>query len=52
LDLDPIIPLSADGGMARYVLHLEPCLAVLAHRFNACVRQDMTVPEGYAARKS
>ena len=38
-------PLSADGGMARYVLHLEPCLAVLAHRFNACVRQDMTVPD-------
>ena len=38
-------PVSADGGMARYVLHVEPCLAVLAHRFNACVRQDMTVPE-------
>jgi type VI secretion system secreted protein VgrG len=38
-------PVAADGGMARYVLHLEPCLAVLAHRFNACVRQDMAVPD-------
>jgi type VI secretion system secreted protein VgrG len=38
-------PIAADGGMARYVLHLEPCLAVLAHRFNACVRQDMTVQQ-------
>ena len=38
-------PVGADGGMARYVLHLEPCLAVLAHRFNACVRQEMTVPD-------
>lgn len=38
-------PIASDGGMARYVLHLEPCLAVLAHRFNACVRQDMAVPD-------
>jgi type VI secretion system secreted protein VgrG len=38
-------PIAADGGMARYALHLEPCLAVLAHRFNACVRQDMAVPD-------
>ena len=35
--------LSSDGGMSRYVMHIEPCLAVLAHSYNACVRQDMTV---------
>jgi type VI secretion system secreted protein VgrG len=38
-------PLASNGGMAQYALHLEPCLAVLDHRFNACVRQDMTVPD-------
>ncbi len=37
--------LSSDGGFSRYVLHIEPCLAVLAHSYNACVRQDMSVSD-------
>ncbi|SNS19312.1 type VI secretion system secreted protein VgrG [Noviherbaspirillum humi] len=38
-------PVASDGGFTRYALQMEPCLALLAHRFNACVRQNMTVPD-------
>ncbi|MCI1005925.1 type VI secretion system Vgr family protein [Herbaspirillum sp. C7C8] len=35
----------ANGGMARYVLTIEPWLAFLRHRRDSAVFQDMTVPE-------
>ncbi|MFT3849716.1 MAG: type VI secretion system tip protein TssI/VgrG [Propionivibrio sp.] len=35
----------ADGGFARYVLTLEPALALLAHRRNSRVFQDKSVPQ-------
>jgi type VI secretion system secreted protein VgrG len=37
------VQLSSNGGMALYELHIEPCLATLAHSYNAVVRQDLTV---------
>lgn len=35
----------ANGGMARYVLTIEPWLAFLRHRRDSAVFQDMTVPD-------
>lgn len=35
--------IASDGGTARYSLHIEPFLALLAQSHNAVVRQDMTV---------
>jgi type VI secretion system secreted protein VgrG len=37
--------LGSDGGLARYQLVIEPWLAALAHRVNAWVYQDMSVPQ-------
>ncbi|QJQ02217.1 type VI secretion system tip protein VgrG [Herbaspirillum rubrisubalbicans Os34] len=35
----------ANGGMARYLLTIEPWLSFLRHRRDSAVYQDMTVPE-------
>ena len=35
--------ISSDGGRGLYSLHIEPFFALLAHSYNATVRQDMTV---------
>jgi len=37
--------LGGDGGLTRYRLTLEPWLALLAHRVDSYVFQDLTVPE-------
>jgi type VI secretion system secreted protein VgrG len=37
--------LGGDGGLTRYRLTLEPWLALLAHRVDSFVFQDLTVPE-------
>ncbi|MDH5823498.1 type VI secretion system Vgr family protein, partial [Luteimonas sp. RD2P54] len=38
-----VAPLGADGGLARYRLTMEPWTALLAHRRNALVFQDLDV---------
>lgn len=39
-----VAPLGGDGGLARYRLRLEPWTALLEHRRNALIFQDLDVP--------